>query len=324
MPQLPGRLQVDGVGADAADGDHLQARQLRSTSPGHLTAPRLLIRQTASPARRTFSSARGRPVGVEDDLAVALQPFEVRRALQLRRVVAGDHDHHALAHRSSVHATLHGRLSPIRVIPRRTHDRTRRERAAAGHAPGSAQWYARAQRRSPAAWATTSVRALAGPTCIATGRGRTSGTWTATATSTTASGNAPSCWATPTRRRGRGPDAVGRGTHFGNDHPARSVGRGGPAAGPVRRAGRASSTPAARQACWPCAWPAPSPGGGKLAALRGPLPRLARRPRHRLRRPSTCRDPRRRAGEVLGPSRDPGQRPGRGRTRCSAPATSRR
>ena len=94
--QLPGRPQVDGIRADAADGDHFQARQ----SAEHFARP--LDRSAAvdqadgvaGPADLLLD--RGRPVDVEDDFAVAFQPFEVRRALQLRRVVARNHDDHVM------------------------------------------------------------------------------------------------------------------------------------------------------------------------------------------------------------------------------------
>jgi hypothetical protein len=58
---------------------------------------------------------RGGPIGVEDDLAVAFQPFEVRRALQLRGLVARNHDHYVRLHNLSSGIRL-GVNSTVRMI----------------------------------------------------------------------------------------------------------------------------------------------------------------------------------------------------------------
>ena len=68
-----------------------------SASRGHLIAPRVFTRQTASRARASFSSAVAGPVGVEPHLAVPAEAVEVRRALDLRGVVAGDDDDDVVA-----------------------------------------------------------------------------------------------------------------------------------------------------------------------------------------------------------------------------------
>jgi hypothetical protein len=85
-------LEVDGVGADAADGEQPQPGQL----PHHIGSP-LHGAAGVDEDRGVLGAAhllgvcRG-TVTIEDDLAEAPQPLQVRRALQLRRVVAGDHN----------------------------------------------------------------------------------------------------------------------------------------------------------------------------------------------------------------------------------------
>ena len=122
--QFLGRLQVDGVRADAADGDHFQARQSAEHFARPLDRPAAIDQADGVAGTANLVLDRGRPIGVEDDLAVAFQPFEVRRALQLRRVVAGNHDHYVRVHHlpswgfplvSSIHLDLAKTGQPARV-----------------------------------------------------------------------------------------------------------------------------------------------------------------------------------------------------------------
>src|SRR5262249_32647415 len=90
--QLPGRLQVDGVGADATGGDHAQSGQAAENITGPFDGAAGINQASRSlgPAELLLH-AQG-PIEVKNYLPRLPEPFQMRRALQLRRVIAWDHD----------------------------------------------------------------------------------------------------------------------------------------------------------------------------------------------------------------------------------------
>ena len=92
---LAGDLDVDHVDANGARGDHPQARQGPEGLGGPLDGAAGVDDDMGVP--RTFEllfHAR-RAIEVEVDIAVGLEAVEVRRALNLRGVVAGDDEFEA-------------------------------------------------------------------------------------------------------------------------------------------------------------------------------------------------------------------------------------
>jgi hypothetical protein len=88
--ERPGGVEVGGVGADAADGDHAQRRQpaQHGAGPPHGAAR---VNQARCPGGAAdLLLVVGGAIAVEHHLAAAAQPVQVRRALELRWVVAGD------------------------------------------------------------------------------------------------------------------------------------------------------------------------------------------------------------------------------------------
>ncbi len=69
-----------------------KAGSCASSGPGHLTALRELIRQIAPAAAAQLLGVVGGAIDVQDDFTAGAQAVEVRRALQLRRIVAGNRD----------------------------------------------------------------------------------------------------------------------------------------------------------------------------------------------------------------------------------------
>src|SRR5262249_34319930 len=104
-PPLPGHGQVEAVRADPADGGHAELRQRAQgvARPLH-GAARVHQADRVTGPRQLLLQALG-PIGVEDDVAVRLEPVEVRRALDLRGIVPGHDDDDAIA---SGHADLRG------------------------------------------------------------------------------------------------------------------------------------------------------------------------------------------------------------------------
>ena len=85
---LSRRLQVDHVGADGAGGDEPQVRQLLQGIPEPLHgAARVHDHLCALDPGELLVHVLG-AVGVHGEIAVGLQPVEVRRPLDLGRVVA--------------------------------------------------------------------------------------------------------------------------------------------------------------------------------------------------------------------------------------------
>ena len=158
--------------------------------------------------------------------------------------------------------------------------------------PASAEWYARAQQVVAGGVGHDLRWATPAPTCISHGQGAYK--WDVDGhryidyglgNAALLLGHAHPAIVAAVR------DAVGRGTHFGNDHPAQIQWARRCAGWSRAPSACASSTRGARRTCWPRGWRGRSPGAASCCASRGTSTAGTTTSPPASPSPSTCRRP---------------------------------